>query len=94
MTRQKCQNKRVLTPEQALDTKSPLPHSKLWGITINKRVLTPEQALDTKSPLPHSKLWGITINKKENEKECPCEGICCECISYHRKTNSKPACMD
>jgi len=25
-----------LTPEQALDTKSPLPHSKLWGITINK----------------------------------------------------------
>ena len=32
----KCANKRVLTPEQALDTKSPLPHSKLWGITINK----------------------------------------------------------
>jgi len=29
-------DKRVLTPEQALDTKSPLPHSKLWGITINK----------------------------------------------------------
>src|SRR3989338_6241515 len=32
--------KRVLTPEQALDTKSPLPHSKLWGITINKLKLT------------------------------------------------------
>jgi hypothetical protein len=39
-------------------------------------------------------------NKKENEKECPCSeidcsrhGICCECISYHRKHNEKTSCL-
>ncbi|MBI5148179.1 hypothetical protein HZA33_00700 [Candidatus Pacearchaeota archaeon] len=39
-------------------------------------------------------------NKKENEKDCPCydtscsrHGICCECIAYHRKTRSRPACI-
>jgi hypothetical protein len=34
----------------------------------------------------------------ENKKNCNCsypckkKGICCECISYHRKMNELPAC--
>jgi len=40
------------------------------------------------------------VNEKENEKSCPCSeidcsrhGICFECISYHRKEGSLPACL-
>jgi hypothetical protein len=39
-------------------------------------------------------------NQEENKKDCPCtyepcerKGVCCECIQYHRRTKSKPACM-
>ena len=39
-------------------------------------------------------------NKEKNLKECtctyePCErkGVCCECVSYHRRNGGKPACM-
>lgn len=34
-----------------------------------------------------------------NENNCPCtekcerHGICCECISYHRKYGGKPVCL-
>ena len=39
-------------------------------------------------------------NEEDNKKDCPCtyepcerKGVCCECLLYHRRTNSKPACM-
>ncbi|GBE19912.1 hypothetical protein BMS3Abin17_00643 [archaeon BMS3Abin17] len=39
-------------------------------------------------------------NKEENEKDCPCaetwcerHGICCECISYHKKHGDFPTCL-
>jgi len=37
-------------------------------------------------------------NKEKNLKNCNCtyscskKGICCECITYHRKMNQLPAC--
>lgn len=40
------------------------------------------------------------VNKYENSQDCPCKevdcenhGVCCECVSYHRKNEGKPACM-
>jgi hypothetical protein len=39
-------------------------------------------------------------NKEINLKDCPCDwpncgrkGICCECVSYHRKCGDLPACL-
>ena len=38
-------------------------------------------------------------NWERNNKECPCtydcerRAVCCECIAYHRRAGSPPACM-
>lgn len=39
-------------------------------------------------------------NKSENLKNCTCtyepcsrKGICCECITYHRKNGGRPDCV-
>jgi len=40
----------------------------------------------------------MECRKSSNLKSCPCtypcerKGICCECISYHRKRDELPAC--
>ncbi len=41
----------------------------------------------------------MECKQKENLKTCPCaypgcsrKGICCECLSYHRKKGELPAC--
>lgn len=41
----------------------------------------------------------MECQKEKNFKNCPCtykgcghRGICCECITYHRKNNQLPAC--
>ncbi|MDY6968491.1 MAG: DUF6485 family protein [Spirochaetota bacterium] len=42
----------------------------------------------------------MDCNKEKNLKECNCtydpcsrKGICCECISYHRRMSQLPACF-
>ena len=40
----------------------------------------------------------VECNKEENKKDCNCtyscekKGLCCKCISYHRRRNELPAC--
>lgn len=40
----------------------------------------------------------VECNIEENKKQCNCsyscskKGLCCACISYHRKRNELPAC--
>ena len=38
---------------------------------------------------------------EENKKDCPCtyepcarKGVCCECLQYHIRTRSLPACLN
>ncbi len=42
----------------------------------------------------------MDCNKEVNIKKCTCtykscprKGLCCECISYHRKRNQAPGCL-
>jgi hypothetical protein len=42
----------------------------------------------------------MECNKEKNLKRCNCsydpcsrKGICCECVSYHRKSRELPACF-
>lgn len=42
----------------------------------------------------------MECNKEKNKAKCACtyepcprKGICCECISYHRKFNEAPGCL-
>ncbi|HUW22235.1 MAG TPA: DUF6485 family protein [Candidatus Bathyarchaeia archaeon] len=42
----------------------------------------------------------MNCQKEENLKDCPCtypgcprRGVCCKCVSYHRKNDELPACF-
>lgn len=42
----------------------------------------------------------MECSKEKNKKKCTCtyepcsrKGICCECISYHLKSNEAPGCL-
>lgn len=42
----------------------------------------------------------MECKKTENKKECACKdkncarnGVCCECVAYHRKKGNLPVCL-